>query len=529
MKSATLFFALALSTTLASSLSFASPFQNLNDVRRGLGFEKLAEIAQSKNRKVKVAILDKGFTGVDAEIGKTLPSSTVYVAGPIAAPEDLKSDHGLRMAQIVTGLFSEDAAESKGLELRLYNVFGFSNFKAAIADLVKRKYDVILYSEVWEYGGNLDGRGFINTEVNRAVRAGVIWINAAGNFGGLTYNGSIKTIKDNWVQLPEQNNGIRLICKADEGKKCPAKAVLSWNDFKDDSEAGTDKDLDLALTDDLVNVLESSSLRQSDDREEARPGYSKYPREIVSIELDPGTYYLKVKNVSKNFGKSDRLRITVDGENLEMPAADPNESLLTPADNDGVITVGAFDSERSGRSVRLGKPDLLAPSSLSLDAENEFRGSSNSAAFTAAAVALLKLASPKLDREGVLARMRPYSWEEGTLSLRWMGFQSTKQNCFPEGAWPKAPAHVKEVIAAGGKLVQTTQGWRMMTPFDPLLLTTDLARRQANDMVVATADGYQVVARNSYVAEGAIEVFQRPVEAGICLHPDSPRGILLGF
>src|SRR5690606_5675186 len=119
---------------------------------------------QKKTQKpLRVAVLDKGFEGYAAEIGKSLPQKIVYMAGPVAAPADMKVEHGFRMAQILSDLMTDSGQDTSAIaELRLYNVYGFSNFKAAIADIIKNKIDLVLYSEVWEFGNNFDGRGFIN-------------------------------------------------------------------------------------------------------------------------------------------------------------------------------------------------------------------------------------------------------------------------------------------------------------------------------------------------------------------------------
>lgn len=518
-----------LGTVLLSMAAMAQTqtITNLDDVRIGLGLDRIEVKAGA--RPVKVAILDKAFYNVKKEIGVSLPKSTVYIPGSIPAPEDFKSDHGVRMAQIVASLATEGLKHPKRLQLRLYNTFGYTNFRTAIDDCLKNKVDLILYSEVWEFGGNLDGRGFINVEVDRAAKAGILWINAAGNFGQTTFNGRIETLQEDWVRLPDDNRSLRLICKAPKDRKCLAKGVLSWSDFKDDAEEGTNKDLDVALTDDLLNILTAGSLQQSDDRQEARPGYSKYPRETFVAELNPGLYYIRVKNRSKNFDRSDWLRITVDGDNLEMPSAQPLESILVPADNPRVLTIGATDSERSGMSTRLRKPDLLAPSSVKLSDGSEFRGSSNAAAFVAGAAAVMRMGGFKLKRELFIQRGLDFNWERSGMPLSLLRFRPASGPCFTEGVWPEAPGYVKQVLAAGGRLVATSAGWRIMVPFDPIRLDPRLQRFAPDDMIAATPEGLRIFKRLGFVPPEAIEVFARPVEAGLCNRPSPLMGRLFSL
>lgn len=515
-----------LSFSLALSVAAeAQVFKNISVLQNSLGYKKYYGAANAK--PVKVAIFDKGFEGYQAEIGKTLPANTKYVAGPVTAPDDMKTEHGLRMAQIFTALATNNL-QNPGMvsEFYLYNVFGYSNFKAAVDDAIARGIDVISYSEVWEYGGNHDGQGFINAEVTRATNAGIIWVNAAGNFALTTFNSAITAGAEDWVKLPDQNNALALRCEQNSAGKCVIKAVLSWNDFKNDVNPGTDKDLDFAITDDMLNIIQTSGLRQSNDPNESRQGYSKYAREILTAELKPGTYYFRVKDRSKNFGKSDRLRITVDGENITMPHYAADESVLNPADNASAITVGAFDANRSSISLKLNKPDIMAPSSMILESGSEFRGSSNATAIVAAGAALIRSVNPGADRTKVLAKMsKAFNWDQGSLSLNYLRFMPTVNGCFKSREWMEAPDYIKQVLTTGGQLVETTAQYRVMVPFDPALLVPGQQRQYEDDMFIALPQGgMQIIRRLSPVPAGAIEVFQRPVEIGLCTVPLKRNG-----
>ncbi|MNJ92808.1 Subtilase family protein [compost metagenome] len=512
--------------TLSGSLAFAGPFKNIDSIKKSLNFNSYYS-QKNPSRPLKIAVLDKGFYGYEKQIGKTLPANTRYVAGPVTNPDGIRVEHGLKMAQILTSLMTNDLQAKQWMpELTLYNAFGYSNFKAAIDDVIANKVDLVLYSEVWEYGGNNDGQGFINAQVTRAARAGVLWVNAVGNFGRTTYNTRVRTGDDNWVALPDRNNALAIRCQPTQGKKCQVKIVLSWDDFKNDVEAGTKKDLDLALTDDLLNVIQSSALTQSSDRKESRPGYSKYPREIIAAELSPGLFYIRVKDRSNNLSDEDSLRITADGDGVSMPSNTPQETALNPADNPLVIAVGANDSDRSSSSLRMKKPDLMAPSSIVLQNDDEFRGSSNSAAIVAAGLALLKSAKPDMTREEMLRAVRvSYDWHIPGLSLTLLKFAPTGDRCFLEAKLNPTPDYVKNVLGKGGVPVQTTAGIRIMVPFDPIRIAPYLSRALANDMVVVTPQGrYDVYSRTATIPSGAVEIFQRPLESGLCAIPSLQRG-----
>lgn len=394
--------------TQGSSPEVVLKAESLDQYRNQLGFTAWRRLSDS-GRTVKIAVLDKGFQGWKEQLGISLPESTSFVAGPVAPAADaVETPHGRLMAEILTSLLWGAPSTGKykvapPFELTLYNVAGYTNFKAAVDDLISRKFDIVLYSEVWELGGNSDGKGFINKEVSRAIDAGVLWINAAGNFSGRTYNGGIQIGADDWLKLPDQNSAIAINCRPTNGaENCPLRLVLTWNDFKSDTELGTDKDLDLVLMDDLLNVKMVSQLKQTSAAGEAQAGESKYPREALSIEIPKGKYFVKVKARSKEWKSSDRIRITVDGDFLDMPKGEKNETLLNPADNVNAVTVGAWDSDRSSRSYKRMKPEILAPSSVKDQKGNEFRGSSNAAAIVAAAAVLLKSQYPAMNRSGFL-------------------------------------------------------------------------------------------------------------------------------
>jgi len=508
--------------SLVPLTTFAFSIENLDEIQRALNV-KSWEIRPLKKR-IKVAILDKAFYGFQDEIGKSLPADTKYFAGPVENPPDLKETHGLVMAQLLTAIMGDP-------DLTLYNAYGYTNLKSAIEDLTNKKVDLVLYAEVWEFGGNRDGKGFINALVDKALDQGITWINAAGNFELASYTSKIKTLTEDWVQLPDQNHALKIECtEVKKTKKCPIKVVLSWNDFKDDPTIGTDKDLDLALVDDLMNVITTSGLKQTKDPNENRPGYSLYPRETIATEVAPGTYYLRVKNRSHNFNSGeDELFITVTGDQISMPSHSSGQSILNPADNPRVITVGALDSDRSSYDMeKIFKPDLLVMSSVKTSDEGEFRGSSNAAAFVAAALGLAKSRAPSASFTKIIKNSTLSGWinNQRGISLNWLGFSSANGRCFSVNPnVSQFPQQMIDAVNVGGLIVQTTAGLRVMTPFDPILLTDNLSRYQQNDLILTTPNGYSVSPRNStQIPYGWVEVFQTPLEMTLCQWPDQPQG-----
>ena len=508
----------------AIAWAMTSRFKNLDTIVTQIGFRNFRDAKSS--HIIKIAVLDNGFKNYAAEVGKNLPANTVYHPGPIPVEPASEEAHGLYMAELVSALLATTPAIS--YELHLYSSFGYSNLESAVNDVISKNFDLVLYAQVWEYGGNGDGRGFINTLINKALKSGVIWINAAGNFATSTYRTKVTTNDDAWVRLPSPNDTVKLRCEANQVGYCPLRAVLSWNDFSDDVDAGSDKDLDLILTDDTLKIVGSSALQQMKQIPEGSVGASLYPREIISQQVPPGQYFLRIKDRSRNFDKRrDQLRITVSGDNIKFLNTTAGETLLAPADNPGVLTVGAFDSTRSSSSQQRKKPELVSPSLLTLEDGAQYLGSSNAAAITTAAAVIVKALNPKATRNDVLKAlagevMSTVATTGQGLPLETLGFQSNQAQCFRAVSLPaEAPAALHEFMGkakhAAAIAVATSKGIKIFTQPDPFPLV-GVYRVSADDMLVAGPNGFEALPRSNqdYLPRGFFEVVQVPLSQVIC-------------
>ncbi len=499
-------------------MASASSFPKIKELMQFLNFTPYYN-SKFNGREVKIAILDNGFRGYENEIGATLPPSTVYHKGPLA-PDGEEDTHGLVMAQLVTALMTNNLTTEKiPFSLHLLSAFGYTNLTAAVKTVVEEKYDVVLYAQTWEYGGNFDGRGFINTLINKAVEKGdTLWINAAGNFGLNTFNSDIQLAEDSWVHLPDSGHTLQVRCESVASGGCPLRAVLSWSDFSDDVETGTEKDLDFYMQDESGKIVGKSELQQKreiSDKEKTQEGLSKYPREIVQADLKPGIYFLRVKARTRTFGSRDRLRITVSGAGVLLSRRDSEESLPTPADNSRVVTVGASDSDISSRSKVLNKPDIYAPSRISLENYLQVQGTSMSAAIVAAGAAILKSIYADMTMEKFLQFTRtqgPIGAPQvgNGLALAVLQFAPTGPGCFiPVGAFQ----------LQGAVVVMTTVGQKVFVSYDPITLLTGKARYRPDDMIVYGPRGYDLQPRSmlpQIQTQNQIEIVQVPSGQVIC-------------
>lgn len=359
---------------------------------------------------LKIAILDNGFTGLNHSSGKRLPPGLKVQPAP--RPQMQDTTHGTKLTEVVYALATGSAtydADIPGPQLLLYNTNGFTNLKAAIDDVIAQDVDIVLYAQVWEYGGNGDGGGFINREVSRALDQGILWVNAAGNFGRASYSAPISILSDKLsIKLPYNTRYLRFTVPQDS---TPVKVVLSWNDFNESQDYRTPQDLDLILLDKKGRELGASRLVQSGDAATPpRAGQaSAHAREIVSTRLNVGTYYLRVEAQSQNFDAQSRLRVTIDGADVRLLEGTPGGAVLIPADNRRVLAVGASDVSYSSRSVLpdgRSKPEISLVSEIRFDDGFTVRGTSAATAIAVGALTIFSSAYGKQSYEDVTRTIR---------------------------------------------------------------------------------------------------------------------------
>lgn len=514
---------------------------SLDLLRNELGFEAARQriqgylwSADAKSRRLRVAVLDKGFRDWESRRGTSLPKRTRYIQGPIKAMN--ASPHGTLMAEIMTSMvvgaeWNKPDYANVPFDLYLINVAGFSNFKAAVQTIIDEKIDVVLYAEVWELGGNGDGRGFINAEVTKAIQSGALWINASGNFNGRAYDAAIEMGEKNLVTLPDEHNSLKMVCEPPKGEsECLVKVTLTWNAFQDDSTKGTTKDLDLGVFDDKLKTVSVSRLKQVDIPGEAGAGESKYPRETVAVNLKKGDYYIRVRSLQQDWSEDDRLRILVDGDSVSIPSGSVNESLQNPADHKDVITVGGADAIRSSISMKLQKPELTVRSSAMEKFGKEFRGSSNAAAIVAAGVILVKYEDRSISREDFLERVSGDAAPLGEASWGWEGLnQMPPPGCLQAVEKKTGIRDIDRVLSEGGRWVETPLGPKILVNRDLSSLRPGLSVNAPQEALWVGDRGYQRRNRGVWDSDlsRSVEVIQRPQGTRLCNEDQSFRSFRL--
>jgi hypothetical protein len=376
------------------------PLANLDETLAGLNLQPY-HMAGYYGQDVTIAILDNGFEGIEASQNRTIPPSISL------GKEELETMgqtfHGTKLAEIVyavsTGKFYYDP-RTPAPDIKLFVTNGpFQKLEKAVGDVIKIKQNdpmrtvIVLYSQIWEYGGNVNGSGFINSLVNKALAEGVIWVNAAGNLGKSTYYAQVEVAQNNDVKLPLEERYLKLTV----AEQTQVKVVLAWKDFADSYyHYYTKQDLDLILEDAQGKVLGQGALRQDGIDHGGAEGFSRHAREMIMASLPPGEYLMRVVAKSNNFSPSSRFWITVDGGGaVQLEQSNGDQVVFMPADNPKVLTVGATDYDLGNSKIEGDtkvKPNFLTPSIMTYTDGVQIAGTSTAAAVAAASLAVFRSA-----------------------------------------------------------------------------------------------------------------------------------------
>ncbi len=387
---------------------------------------------------IKVAVLDYGFEGLGAGRGY-LPEGTEivehydpdFVRGfglgdpKYRKPFEPGNRHGREMAQIV---WSVAGSRTGGPKFFLLNANGPTMLRRAVRLAIEKHVDIILFSGSFEGGGNGDGKGPIDRIVSEATNRGILWVNAAGNYGGRVYDGPVRVLSDGYLRLRNIADvaALRFRNRVDENT---LTITLTWNDYQEEEDAGTDKDLDLFVEDWTGKVVGSSQKIQVSGDRVATADESRNPRERVvladlaanpHVPTDPDfCYRIRVKARRGRFTATDRIRILLTASrDAYVPAGGtgPEDAvtfvdasnvgeLYPPADHPGVLTVGEASPSSSVGPTLDGrpKPDVVLEDSRAYFSDGQVSfGSSNAAAYLAGVAVILKAAEPGLMPSHVL-------------------------------------------------------------------------------------------------------------------------------
>lgn len=347
---------------------------------------------------VKIGVLDLGFDGYKALLGKTLPARVTaksFVTGQ--EPDNADEDHGTLCAQIVYAM-------APGADLYLAYYDRSSSQRAAVTWLLDQGVQIISHS-AGGAGVPLDGTGSNAKFVDSVSAKGILWVNSAGNYGEGHYRATVSPKNDNqWIDFPGGSQTLKISTSLAEKY---LRLVLQWNDWGGQAK----EDYDLFLYDAQGNLM-----ARSDDAQSGKPG--DWP--VEEIELNPPrqtTYWVKV--LAKRTTRASIIDLFAYGGDLAYFT--PEYSVASPADARSALSVGAilwrnnslepFSSRGPTYDGRI-KPDLVAPDGVNTS-NGSFFGTSAAAPHVSGAAALVWSRFPNMSATDVKAYLTTQSIDMG--------------------------------------------------------------------------------------------------------------------
>lgn len=377
-----------------------SKISNIDEIFADMGLRRTRSL-QQRGTGITIAVIDKGFTGLKEAMGQTLPGTVKHIKG---VKESGDTRHGTEMLELVwlaaTGT-QEPLPIGQGPNLYGFEANSLSDLDLQIQRIIALGIKYVVYAQVWESTGNLDGTGIVDATVQKALDAGVVWLNSAGNSAGKSHYAPVQFSQQNRGELVLPGKGNSLWIEHGNPSQGPLPSefeiTLAWNDWQNDIEHVTTMDLDLLLLDESGRILGQSSAVQGSDE-------TRHPREKLTANLPAGRYQIKVKLGGKTsakqqgFDQNSRFWIVGNGDYLQFEDADSSRSVLNPANLKDVITVTASDVPYASYRADGSKPNLKTHSIIKYSTGEAIGGSS-----TAVALAMGALAS-HMGEKGFLDR-----------------------------------------------------------------------------------------------------------------------------
>ena len=290
---------------------------------------------------VKVGVIDGGFEGFNNLMGAELPTTVearcytdIGIFSRSLTDCEFDGDHGTTVAET----FIDTAPE---VSLYIANPQTLGELRETVDWMVSEGVSVINHSVGWNFDGPGDGTSpFSNSPLNsvdRAVDAGIVWVNSAGNNAKRTWFGPYSNPDgDVWVNFQgiDETNTLEI----PEGFS-RFKVELRWEDSWD----GATTDLDLVVFDDLLEEIVETGA----DLQAGRTG--DVPHEVLvftAFGLVPGDTDYSVSVFHADGGVPDWIQLKVsqiDASGLNLEYYTETGSITNPAEsaNPGMLAVGA--------------------------------------------------------------------------------------------------------------------------------------------------------------------------------------------
>lgn len=344
----------------------------------------------------RVGVLDRGFGGLRTfETQQNVTTVTAYNDDK-AVYDANHIRHGTQVLEIIHEF-------APGAELHVCQYDSFDTFIVCIDWMVLNRVNIVNHS-AGVPALPLDGQGRWALEVNRAAQAGILWINAAGNFANgyiseaLTDRNTNGLHEFGGVSGEVEALGIESFVTLTNGV-----IMLSWL-TNDDRPANT-IDMDLQV----INSSTGEVLGGSYQQQNGDPG--QQPLEILRINMNQ-PFAVQIIDAS---GDAAGVTFSLFVEFARLQGGSTLSSIIAPADAVNSLTVAALRgfevAPYSSRGPLINgsvKPNIAAPGEIILGDGSSFFGTSAAAPVVAAAAALIWEANPNLNRAEISSIITNY-------------------------------------------------------------------------------------------------------------------------
>ncbi len=276
--------------------------------------------------RVKVAVLDLGFSGYTGLLGSELPWSVT--ARSFRADGDITGGserHGTACAEVVHDM-------APGARLYLVNYSTEAEMGNAVNWLISQGVDVISHSVVWFNAGPYDGTGTICDMVTNARNNGIVWVQAAGNQAEKHYQGTFNADSFGYHLFNPPEGNINSLLPGTINVGDPITVYLSWDDW-----TNVDQDYDLYLRRWNGSTEEWDLVASSTDFQTGQPGHTP-SEEIYTVASQSGTYGILIRKYNSTRNVYLEVYSVYNDFSTVVVAS---SSLAIPADSASALTVGA--------------------------------------------------------------------------------------------------------------------------------------------------------------------------------------------
>lgn len=357
--------------------------QEVGQAARTIGADKWQEKGFT-GKGIKIGVLDVGFGGIKALLGKTLPE-TVQSEFDIDELDEQEEDHGTAVAQVIHSIAPEAElyVTSSGT--------GAQSFIDSLKWFEENKVQVINHSASYLIGPR-DGTSFSSQIVSAFVKdTGILWVNSAGNYALSHARFKFEEGEGKAHFFDEETNLMPFVAYSSQ-----SYLALNW----DGNWNGGEK------TEYIVTIFDRDGNEVASGAEPRRGKKNQFPFQEVQFESERGEVYFML--FQRTRGTTDNvLDVILPFGELADWAQEPLYSVTTPADAEGALSVAAtgldaddleeYSSQGPTQDDRQ-KPDIAAPTGEFVTGYEErgFSGTSGAAPVVAGAAGLVLQAFPDL-------------------------------------------------------------------------------------------------------------------------------------